>query len=315
MNILVSGCLGTVGIFTINELIRRGHNIIGIDDCSGNPESRVKEIQESANFQFFNLNYQNLDNIFKNNKIDAILHLAGKIGTSESFVLYNEYIDRNITFTMDLLYYAQNYKINKFVFASSSSVYGCEKIPSFEEDNLSPSSIYGVTKVACEKILDIYYKNFGINTISLRYYNIFAPIKYYGYKSVITLFSEKILNNEQICLFNNGKQRRQYVPIDNIVYANVLALETKNEKCFGEVFNITIDEEPIDLKSLVEYLYHKYDKKPNYILKEKNDVGNNDIYFGSNQKAKKYLEYKVLKTMKDGLDEYCDYMKKYYQIK
>lgn len=307
MNILVTGCLGTIGIFTVNELLKRGHKVIGIDDCSGNPEKRISEINKNPNFQFFNLNYWTLDYIIKNNNIDSILHLAGKIGTSDSFLLYDEYIDNNIKFTLELLNYAKEYNIKRFVFASSSSVYDGRNIPSTENDIVYPSSIYGVTKLACEKILNIYNKNFNIETIALRYYNVFAPIKYYGYRSVIALFSEKILNNEQIYLFNNGKQRRQYVPVDNIVYANVLALETKNEKCFGEIFNITVDEKPIDLVSLVEYLYKKYNKKPNYILKEEHGLGDIALYHGSNEKAKKYLGYKVLKTMKDGLDEYVSY--------
>lgn len=308
MNILVTGCLGTVGIFTINKLLEKGYTVIGIDDCSGNPYPRRSEINKSENFHFFINTPNNLEDVFKRYKIDSILHLAGKIGASESFVLYKEYIDNNITFTTELLNCARDYNVKRFVFASSSSVYGNNTFPSKEDSVLNPTSIYGVTKMTCEKILDIYHNNFGIETISLRYYNIFAPIKYYGYKNVITLFSEKILNDEQICLFNNGKQKRQFVPIDNIIHANVLALETNNEKCFGEAFNITVDEEPIELVSLVNYLYKTYNKKPNCIFKKEKGLGDSNIFCGSNTKSKKYLRYTVLKSMKDGLDEYCKYM-------
>jgi len=308
--VLVTGCLGTVGIFTTNKLLSMGYNVIGVDNCSGNPIERLKDINKSDKFQFINNGVDDLSVCFKNNQIDAILHLAANISTYDSFENYRSYIDNNITLTMDLLDYAKRYNIKRFVYASSSSVYGIESsYPSLETNITNPVSIYGVTKQTCEHFLRIYHDTFGLETIALRYYNIFAPIKYYGYRTVVPLFGDLIMNNKQIHIYNKGQQRRQFVPIDNIVHANILALETDNRDCFGQAFNITVDDEPISLLDLVKYLYNKLGKEENYIIHEEKRMGDIDINWGCNKKAKEYLNYSVLKTMKDGLDEYCKYLK------
>jgi len=307
--VLVTGCLGTVGIFTTNKLLSMGYNVIGVDNCSGNPIERLKDINKSDKFQFINNGVDDLSVCFNNNQIDAILHLAANISTYDSFENYRSYIDNNITLTMDLLDYAKRYNIKRFVYASSSSVYGIESsYPSIETNITNPVSIYGVTKQTCEHFLRIYHDTFGLETIALRYYNIFAPIKYYGYRTVVPLFGDLIMNNKQIHIYNKGQQRRQFVPIDNIVHANILALETDNRDCFGQAFNITVDDEPIALIDLVNLLYKLLNKTPNYTLKPEKSLGDTDVVWGSSDKAKNYLGYIVQKSMYNGIEEYCRYI-------
>jgi UDP-glucose 4-epimerase len=312
--IMVTGCLGTIGIFTVNKLLSKGYEVIGVDNCSTNPYQRITEINPSSNFHFVNnriydnKEYSILEKTFENYHIDAIIHLASRVGAAESFYLYKEYIDSNITFTMELLTNAVKHNIKRFVFASSSSVYGDSEVPSHEDLVPSPASLYGVSKYMCELLLKQYHDNFGLETIALRYYNTFAPIKYYGYKTVVTLFSNKILNDEPITIYNMGRQRRQYIHVDNVVHANILALETQNEQCFGQAFNVTVDEPPINLLELVELLYKYLNKKPNYILKEEKALGDIDLFFGSTEKAKKYLGYSVQVPMIEGIKQYCDYV-------
>jgi len=314
--IMVTGCLGTVGIFTINELLKRGYYVIGVDNLSGNPYSRIHYIKSNNNFLFVNNRAYDehktdaLNRIFKDYNVSAILHLAGKIGVAESFDLEksDEYINSNVAFTLKMLNYAKLYNIKRFVYASSSSIYGNNQVPSTEDLTPNPESVYGITKYAGEMLLTQYHNLFGLETIALRYYNIFAPIKYYSYKGVVPMFAEKIMSDEPIVLFNNGQQRRQFVPIDNIVHANILALETDNKECFGNVFNITVDDEPIALIDLVNLLYKLLNKTPNYTLKSEKNLGDIDVVWGSSDKAKNYLGYLVQKSMYDGIEEYCRYI-------
>jgi nucleoside-diphosphate-sugar epimerase len=132
-------------------------------------------------------------------------------------------------------------------------------------------------------------------------------MKYYNYRSVLTKFIEKILNNEQITLYNNGISKRQYVFIDNIVFANYLALTNMNDNIKGETFNISVEDNPISLIDLVNMLYSKLNKEPNYILSDTKQMGDFDLNWEDISKAKEMLGYKVLVNMEDGITSHIKY--------
>lgn len=310
--IFISGCLGTVGIFTTNALLNKGYTIIGVDDCSTNPYERKKEIIESPNFYFYNTHFRNEEemNIFSKYKIDSILHLASKTMASESFKDPEKYCNVNIGYTARLLKLAYQHNVKRFVFESSSAIYGNnDNIPNIETDIPNPTSIYGITKYASEMLINRYHTQYGLETINLRCYNIFAPIKYYNLNSTIPLFALKMLNNEPITLHNMGKPKRQFVHIDNIVHANILALETTNIKCFGEAFNISVLEEAMSLESLVKLLYDELNVEEQYTLSDYVSMGDIAIVSGSIDKAKNILGYTVQKETTQGIKEYITWLK------
>lgn len=316
--VLITGALGTIGIFTINKLLEEtDYNIIGIDNCSSNPYERIKEIKQTPNFKFMVNNpylYERnpLEIVFGSHEIDTILHLGGSVGVANSFKKPLEYMRNNIEFTNELLEFAVKCKVKRFIFASSSTVYGNigEKRTTEDMQFGESESLYTITKKAGEDLVNFYHRKFDLNTIIFRYYNVFAPIKYYSYKPIIPLFIEKIMNDEQLIIYNNGRQKRHYVPIDNIVYANKLAIETTNEKCIGETFNITIDEEPVSLLDLVKMLYKYCNKKPNYVLVGERSKGDIDYIAGDNTKAKNLLGYRVVKTFEEGIKDCCEWFLK-----
>ena len=318
MNILVTGALGNVGICTINELLKNKDNyIIGIDNCITRSTNRLLHINDPNNrFTFINSNntfntFFDIEDIFRENNFDAILHLAGRVGTANSFKEPKSYIENNVLFITELLDLSVRYNINRFVFASSSVVYGTNyTVPSFETHFPKPNSVYGVSKYAAELLAKVYYDTFKLNTIGLRYYNIIPPIEFIDESDIIYMFAKKILNNETIRLYNNGKQLRQYVPIDNIVLANILALTTNNKECFGEVFNISVDCNPISLESLVLYIARYYDvdcPKIEYI--DDKAIGDVDVCFGSIEKAKKLLGYKPKVDMYEYINNILKYVR------
>lgn len=311
--IFVSGCLGTVAIFTINELLRKGYTVIGVDDCSCNPYERRTEIIESTNFHMYDSKFYNEENLFEKYSIDAILHLASKTVASESFKDPETYCNVNIGYTARLLKFAQTYNVKRFVFESSSAVYGNDTMPpNMERDKLDPCSIYGITKYASEMLINNYYKQYGLETINLRCYNIFAPIHYYNINSIIPMFALKILNNERITLHNMGRPKRQFVHIDNIVHANVLALETTNEECYGQSFNISTSDVPMSLLDLVKMLYRELHIDENYILSEYISDGDILLNWGHIRKATDILGYRVQKNMYDGIMDYLHWFKTEY---
>lgn len=309
--VVVTGFLGTIGIFTTRELLKRGYHVIGIDNCSGNPSLRKFEIKNRTNLNIYNNNFVTIDSIFSQYKnIDAVIHLASQINTSDSFKNPKKFCDDNISFTAELLNATKNYGIPRFIFASSSAVYGDNDWLTTEESPVAPKSIYGITKATSEMLVHQYHKIFGVETISLRYYNTFAPIKYYGYQNVLPLLANKIYNDEPITLYDMGTQKRQYVPIENIVHANILALETRSEFCFGKKYNISVEEDPITLLDLVTHIYDTFKKDIRKLkLSEEVSLGDVHIMQGSPQRAKYELGYSIQKTMKDGINDYLNWLK------
>lgn len=311
--ILITGCLGTIGIKTINYLLKNtDYNIVGIDNCISNPKERIFEITNHARFKCYSsvLFTDPLDNklkpLFEFMNIDCILHLASLIGSMTNSVESNsKYFDNNEKLTLDLLNYCVEYKIPKFIFASSSSVYGNQNKKLVETDNLEPIAMYGITKANCENYINYYHKYFGLNTIILRYTNVVADIKYYGYKGFIPLIVDKIINNEPIKLFNDGQSKRQYIFIDNVVEANYLAIE--NDNVSGETFNITVDEMPISLIDVCNYVYSIIEKNPNYTLHNEKQFGDIDCNWMDNSKAKEKLGFKIITNIYDGIDKYIEY--------
>lgn len=311
--IYVTGCLSTVGIFTINKLLELGYYVIGSDNYSINPRERRDEIIPSNAFRLYDSNFYSEEILFKQYNIDAILHLASKTVAADSFEDPASYCNTNITYTAKLLKNAVAFNIPRFVFASSSAVYGNSYNLVVDEITTTlPTSIYGITKYASEQLIKCFHRQYGLETISLRYYNIFAPIHYYSVNAIVPLFANKIWNNIPITLFNEGQQRRQFVHIDNIVEANILALETNNTNCFGDAFNITVDESPILLEDLVIKLYDGFLKPYNYTLSSEVTAGDIKVCWGGISKAKHLLGYSVVKNIEDGLNDYITWYKKTY---
>lgn len=244
--ILISGCLGTVGVFTINRLLLDYPNlrIIGFDNLSGSTRDRVNIIKDLAlnigaedRCDFFIPNTDNistmdvsdcLEAIFSEFKIDYILHLASKISVNESNNQILSYFDSNTRLTVELVEYAKKHSIEKFVYASSGSVYGempYNKNILGEDDTCKPISLYGVTKYTSEQFIQSILDN-SVPYIILRYSNIIAKIDYCtnGYKPIVATVVDKLLNNEKILLYNNGLNTRNFASVETIVNANINAM-------------------------------------------------------------------------------------------
>jgi len=311
---MITGCLGTIGIKTINYLLANtDYKIIGVDNCISNPYERINEINNTDNrFEYFNEIWDSRNSatlpLFDFYKIDCILHLAGLIGSMNNSTSRNVYyFIHNEEFTVTLLNYCVEYKIPKFIFASSSSVYGNQNKKLVETDKLDPIAMYGITKANSERYINYYNKYFGINTVILRYANVVADIKYYGYKGFVPLMVDKMMNNEEIGLYNCGQSKRQYIFIDNIVEANMLAIE--NNMISGETFNITVDEEPIKLLEVCDYIYNKLGKRINYTIFPEKEFGDIDSIYMDNSKAKEKLGFKIITNMYEGIDKYINYVR------
>lgn len=271
MKALVTGCAGFIGSNLTDRLLDLGHEVIGIDCFTDYYSRAIKEANLSNAFKNpdFELREEDISKINRFPEVDYVFHLAAQAGVrtswGESFEIYTR---NNIEATQKLLEYYKDTDIKKFVYSSSSSVYGDAKLPMKEDSLLKPISPYGASKLAAEHLCYLYWKNYGVPTVSLRYFTVYGPRQ--RPDMAIHKFIESIFNDELIAIFGDGEQTRDFTFIQDVVNANILVAESKIE---GEIFNIgggnriTVN----DLIKKIEKIIGKH-ARISYVWKQKGDV-------------------------------------------
>ena len=218
----------------------------------------------------------------------------------KSFEIYTR---NNIEATQKLLEFYKNFKIKKFVYASSSSVYGDAELPMREDSLLKPVSPYGVTKLAGEHLCYLYWKNYNVPTVSLRYFTVYGPRQ--RPDMAIHKFVKAILNNEEITVFGDGTQTRDFTFVDDAVEANILAA---NNDLVGEVFNIGGGSR-ISVNELINEIEKIVGNKAKIksIEKQKGDVRDT---WADVSKAQKELGWMPRINIYKGLDNYIEWYKR-----
>lgn len=241
MKCLVTGAAGFVGSSICDRLVGRGDTVIGLD-CFLNyyPRSvkdlNLSSLHTSKNFSFLEADLLVADLAKVLEGVDVVFHQAGQAGVRASWGEYfKTYTDNNILATQRLLEAARLLKSPpRIVYASSSSVYGdAESYPTDEKMVPAPVSPYGVTKLAAEHLVSLYASQFGLDTVSLRYFTVYGPRQ--RPDMAFTKFCYKALRGEEIIIFGDGKQSRDFTFIDDIVSANLAAAQKGKA---GGVYNI-----------------------------------------------------------------------------
>ena len=228
---------------------------------------------------------------------DCVIHLAASAGVLPSIVNPEKYLENNLSGTLNLLEASKNFKIKKFIFGSSSSVYGINtKIPFSESDPiLSPISPYAVSKIASESLCFTYSYLYNINTVVLRFFTV------YGQRQrpdlAINKFIIKILNNEEIVLYGDGESSRDYTYIDDITDGIISAINY--DKSRYEVFNLG-NSSPVKLIDLVRSIESIVGKKAKLRFDNWKN-GDVPLTFANIDKAKKLLNYNPGITLDEGL--------------
>lgn len=228
MKALVTGVAGFVGSSLARRLIEDGHQVVGVDAFTPYYALELKQHNvsdfSSPSFELYreDLNDADLDRLLDN--VDVVFHQAGQPGVRASWGdEFEAYTRNNVLATQRLLEAVRRYgRLKKFVYASSSSIYGnAERFPTRETDLPQPVSPYGVTKLAAEHLASVYGTNFGVPTVSLRYFTVYGP----GQRPdmAFTRFVQSAVSERSISIFGTGEQIRDFTYIDDIVSANLLA--------------------------------------------------------------------------------------------
>jgi UDP-glucose 4-epimerase len=241
MKILVTGGAGFIGSHIIEYLVQRGDNVIVLDNLTNGKMQNISKVSDDINFVNGDVRDYNLvEQLVKD--VDGVFHEAALVSVPESFKMQNEYFDVNVKGTENILKLAKEYGF-KIVYASSSSVYGNPKsVPIKEDDDRNPLNPYAKTKLE-DELLAEKYSEMGVHVIGLRYFNIFGRRQSKEYAGVIKLFLEKIQQNEAPIINGDGSQTRDFVYVEDVVKANILAMDSNIKYKFlnvGTGFSISI---------------------------------------------------------------------------
>jgi len=301
MRSLVTGCTGFIGSHLTEKLLREGHEVIGIDCFTDYYSREIKEnnIQKALSDKNFTFLEKDIINLSTFPEVDYVFHQAAQAGVraswGKSFEIYTE---NNILVTQKLLEYYKDRNLNKFVFASSSSIYGnIDELPILEDTQKKPFSPYGVTKLAAENLCLLYYMNYGTPTVSLRYFTVYGPRQ--RPDMGINKFVHAVLNEDRIEVYGDGNQTRDFTFISDVVEANLLAAYSD---VIGEYFNIGGGSRISvnDLLKLIEKVVGK-DVHIKYIEMQKGDVQHT---FADVTKAEKMIGYKSVIGIEQGIIKY-----------
>jgi UDP-glucose 4-epimerase len=244
MKILVTGGAGFIGSHIVNSLVKKGAQIIVLDNLK---TGLIENINNKVDFIEGDIQNEKLLNKILDD-CDTIYHLAAFTSVPESFINKKECISINEIAFKSILSISANKKIKKIILSSSSAVYPDDAIGPFNEESLtSPTSPYGKSKLYDEKILNEWCKEDEIRSgVSLRYFNVYGPRQEANsdYASVIPKFLNKIISDQPIVIYGTGDQTRDYIYVNDVVNANLLALKLSSYRCFvvGTGLELSINE-------------------------------------------------------------------------
>lgn len=311
-HILLTGGAGFIGSHLSEKLLSLGYKLTSIDNFDNfyPVDIKKKNLEVSlmhSNFRFVELdirNYKGLNEQLKDN-YDIIIHLAAKAGVLPSIQKPFEYTETNINGTQNLLEFAKNKGIKRFIFASSSSVYGVNpNVPWTENDNvLKPISPYAATKVSCELLGQVYSSLYNIQFLALRFFTVYGPRQ--RPDLAIHKFTKMIVNGSPILFYGNGQSKRDYTYIEDIVNGIVRAISYEDTNY--EIFNLGSNK-PISLIELVKTIESVVHKKAtiNSLPNQKGDV---PITYASIDKAQKFLGYQPTKSFNEGITLFFEWYK------
>ena len=235
MKILVTGGAGFIGSHIVEYLVQRGDDVTVLDNLNTGQRNNLARINQKINFVNGDIrDYKLLEELI--NDTSGVFHEAALASVQQSFNMKDEYFDVNVTGTENILKLAKEYGF-KVVYASSSSVYGNpKKIPIQESDDRKPINPYAQTKLEAEYLAKK-YSEIGVNVIGLRYFNVFGHRQSKEYAGVIKLFLEKMQQKIPPKINGDGLQTRDFVHIDDVVRANILAMDSNIKH---EFFNVGI---------------------------------------------------------------------------
>ena len=340
MKILVTGAAGFIGFHVCKKLLQDGNQVIGLDNLNDyyDPKlkkSRIKELINISekNKKFFNfikvdlVNSDTLEQIFSNqndksSKISIVIHLAAQAGVRYSIENPSVYVQSNLVGFCNIIDIAKNNNVDHFYYASSSSVYGGNKKLPFEElDNVDkPISLYAATKKSNELIAHTYSHLFNLPTTGLRFFTVYGP---WGRPDMALFkFTESIISNKPIRVFNYGNMLRDFTYIDDVVQSiiNLInkSLEAKNNLTKNNIQNVPYkifnigNSKPTKLTDYIKSIEVNLGKKADIILDEM-QPGDVQATYANTKYLEEYIHFRPNTSIEKGIKLFIEWYLEYYK--
>jgi len=317
MKILVTGAAGFIGFHLIKKLKNLKIEILGIDNLNSYYDTRLKNdrlslLKNVTNFKFFKCDiskFEKLEKIFQKEKFDFVINLAAQAGVRYSFKNPDSYVKNNILGFYNILELSKKHSIKRLIYASSSSVYGNRRDVPFKTTDpvIKPISLYAASKITNEILAYNYFHNHKIPMIGLRFFTVYGEhgrpdMAYYN-------FTKKILDGEEIEVFNYGKMKRDFTYVDDITESIKKLIQLKNYNEF-KVLNIG-GENPVELRTFIRII-EKYTRKEANIKFMPLQKGDVEITHADTTELFKLTGYKPKVRLEEGLKKFIKWFKKYY---
>jgi len=309
MRILVTGGAGFIGSHLVEKLLSLGHKVAILDDFNDFYDPQIKRQNIAAVAKDVAIHHLDLRdggavrNLFHREKFEAIAHLAARAGVRPSIQNPQLYYDTNVDGTLHLLDAARVTGVERFIFASSSSVYGNSKSVPFSEDRqlIQTLSPYGATKIAGEFLCSTYSHLYGIRMVALRYFTVYGPRQ--RPDLAIHQFTQKIHAGKPIDQFGDGTTRRDYTYIDDIIQGTMAAF--KYDGPMFDIFNLG-ESETIQLRDLIAGIENALGGKAT-INRLPEQPGDMPVTYADISKARKLLGYNPSTRLSDGLPRFIEW--------
>lgn len=309
--ILVTGGAGFIGSNLCEDLLNKGYWVRCLDNFSTGKRENIKHLLNNPNFELIEEDIRNFEACsLACKEIDFVLHQAalGSVPRSINDPITSNEV--NVGGFLNMIKAASENQVKRFVYAASSSTYGDSKaLPKVEENIGKPLSPYAVTKLVNEIYADVFHKVYGIDTIGLRYFNVFGRKQdpNGAYAAVIPKFTIQMLKYESPTINGDGNYSRDFTYIDNVIQMNILAMETNNPDALNKVYNTAVGERTTikDMAEMLKGFLSEYDPEIAKLKLINGPVRNGDVQhsLASIEKAEKFLGYKPTHRFEDGLKE------------
>ena len=300
--VLVTGGAGFIGSHLVDRLLAKGFEVTVLDNFYSGRMENISSHKDSREFHLVRGDVRDESLVKRVVKdVDGVFHEAALVDVSLSVdnpLLFNEV---NVGGTLNLLKACADSDVKRFVFASSAAVYG-DSEPAKKRENMVPKPIspYGVSKLAAENYIKVFSELYGLEIVSLRYFNVYGPRQGLAssYSGVITAFITRLMNDLPPVIYGDGEQSRDFVHVNDVVSANILALKSKN--AVGQIFNIASGT-AITVYKLAKMLQQSANKEHSKIIFSERRSGDIKHCSSDISKAVELLGYNPKIQLKDGL--------------
>ena len=300
--VLVTGGAGFIGSHTVDALLERGSQVWVLDNLSTGTLRNLRRWRGNPKFHFRKntvIQSKIVDSLA--GKVDAVLHLAAIVSPYLSVKKPQIVNEVNVSGTLNVLRAAVKRKVERIVFASSSSVYGNQTILPISESNpLEPVTPYGVSKLAAEKYCGAFHQTYGLSTVSVRYFNVYGQRQSANpYSGIIAIFTNKLSRGLQPTIYGDGEQTRDFIHVSDVVKANLRALET--ERGIGQAFNVGTGQSTSirQLYATLAELSNKPEMAPVYADERPGDIKHS---YANMERARDILGFEPKIELKQGLN-------------